>query len=153
MHDLLSSGVISKNIPGPVPPRSMQNLSLKGNKFLMPLSEAEFTITSILEELQRDPNPVKNDRRHLRSTGAALSVAVGLLENSCPNMGARIMLFTGGPATQGPGMVVSDDLKEPIRSHTDLAKESCKYTKSAIKVIILLLFLNINFFLKSFMKL
>ena len=53
----------------------------------MPLSEAEFTLTSILEELQKDPNPVKNDKRPLRATGVALSVAVGLLENSFNNSG------------------------------------------------------------------
>ena len=43
------------------------------------------------------------------------------------------MLFTGGPATQGPGMVVSDDLREPIRSHTDLVKENAKHASKAIK--------------------
>jgi protein transport protein SEC23 len=103
------------------------------NRFLMPLSEAEFTLTSILEELQVDPNPVKSDKRPLRSTGAAISVSVGLLEVNNANLGDRVMLFTGGPGTQGPGMVVSEDLKEPIRSHTDLIKENSKYTKKAIK--------------------
>eukprot|EP01114_Cavostelium_apophysatum_P003750 TRINITY_DN1387_c0_g2_i2.p1 TRINITY_DN1387_c0_g2~~TRINITY_DN1387_c0_g2_i2.p1 ORF type:complete len:752 (+),score=199.83 TRINITY_DN1387_c0_g2_i2:97-2352(+) len=103
------------------------------NRFLMPLSEAEFTVTNILEELQRDPYPVKNDKRPLRATGVALSVAVGLLENTVPDSGARVMLFTGGPCTVGPGMVVSEDLKEPIRSHTDLMRDNCKHTKKAIK--------------------
>lgn len=53
----------------------------------MPLSEAEFTLTSILEELQKDPNPVKSDKRPLRATGAALAVAVGLLETTFANAG------------------------------------------------------------------
>jgi protein transport protein SEC23 len=53
----------------------------------MPLQEADLTITSILEELQKDPNPVKNDKRPLRATGVALSVAVGLLETSFQNSG------------------------------------------------------------------
>jgi len=105
----------------------------RGNRFLLPLSEAEFTLTSILEELQPDPNPVKSDKRPFRATGVALSVAVGLLEVTYPNTGARVMLFTGGPCTQGPGMVVSEDLKEPIRSHSDLVKENTKHTKKAIK--------------------
>lgn len=105
----------------------------RGNRFLMPISDAEFTLTSILEELTPDPNPVKSDKRPLRSTGVALSVAVGLLEATYPNTGARVMLFTGGPCTQGPGMVVSEELKEPIRSHTDLVKENSKYTKKAMK--------------------
>lgn len=44
------------------------------------------------------------------------------------------MLFSGGPATEGPGMVVSNELREPIRSHHDIDKETAKYYKKAIKV-------------------
>jgi len=113
--------------------QQMQTSPTRASKFLMPLAEAEFTLTSILEELQRDPYPVKNDKRPLRSTGTALSVSLGLLENTVPDSGARVMLFTGGACTQGPGMIVSDDLKEPIRSHTDLSKDHCKHTKKAMK--------------------
>jgi len=136
VQDLLA--LANKPAPGGAPAPNMMNrgampVNVKGNRFIMPLSEAEFTVTSILEELQKDPNAVKSDKRPLRSTGVALSVAIGLLENSFPNCGARVMLFTGGPCTQGPGMVVSDDLKEPIRSHTDLAKDNCKYTRTALK--------------------
>lgn len=45
------------------------------------------------------------------------------------------MLFVGGACSQGPGMVVNDDLKQPIRSHHDIDKDNCKYMKKAIKVI------------------
>ena len=64
-----------------------------------------------------DTRPIiTNDTRpDLRCTGVAVtSVAVGLLETTYPHTGARIMLFAGGPATEGPGMVVSNELKEPI---------------------------------------
>lgn len=44
------------------------------------------------------------------------------------------MTFIGGPATQGPGMVVGDELKMPIRSWHDLEKDNAKYTKKATKV-------------------
>lgn len=44
------------------------------------------------------------------------------------------MLFSGGPATEGPGMVVSNELREPIRSHHDIEKETAKYYKKAVKV-------------------
>ena len=44
------------------------------------------------------------------------------------------MLFIGGPCTQGPGMIVGESLKDPIRSHHDLEKDSCKYHKKACKV-------------------
>ena len=49
-------------------------------RFLIPVSEAEFQITSILEALVKDPWPIANDKRALRCTGVALGVAVGMLE-------------------------------------------------------------------------
>ena len=44
------------------------------------------------------------------------------------------MLFSGGPATEGPGMVVSNELKEPIRSHHDIERDTVKHFKRAAKV-------------------
>ena len=38
------------------------------------------SLTDLLGELQRDPWPVSQGKRHLRSTGVAISIAVGLLE-------------------------------------------------------------------------
>lgn len=43
------------------------------------------------------------------------------------------MLFIGGPCSQGPGQVVNDDLREPIRSHHDIHKDNAKYMKKGIK--------------------
>lgn len=103
-------------------------------RFLMPVQHADFQLIKVLEGLQKDPWPVANDRRSLRCTGVALSVAVGLLESSFQNAGGRIMLFAGGPATEGPGMVVGPELREPIRSHHDIDRESAKYYKKALKV-------------------
>lgn len=103
-------------------------------RFLLPVQQAEFQLTKALEQLQKDPWPVANDRRSLRCTGVALSVAVGLLETSFQNAGGRIMLFAGGPATEGPGMVVGPELREPIRSHHDIDRDNIKYYKKALKV-------------------
>src|SRR5277367_5172720 len=108
-------------------------------RFLLPLAQCEFQLTSTLEQLQKDPWPVANDRRPTRCTGAALSVAVGLMETSFPNAGARIMLYAGGPCTEGPGMVVATELKEPIRSHHDIERDNAKYYRKASKVILHLL--------------
>lgn len=44
------------------------------------------------------------------------------------------MLFAGGAATEGPGMVVTHELKEPIRSHHDIDRDSAKHFKRATKV-------------------
>ncbi len=44
------------------------------------------------------------------------------------------MLFCGGACTQGPGMVIDEELKNTIRSHHDIEKDNCKYMKKAMKV-------------------
>nr|CAD7265552.1 unnamed protein product [Timema shepardi] len=118
------------------------------NRFLQPVHKCDMSLTDLLGELQRDPWPVSQGKRSLRSTGVALSIAVGLLEVSLglapvskdspvmcayPNTGARIMMFVGGPCSQGPGQVVNDDLRQPIRSHHDIHKDNAKYMKKAIK--------------------
>ena len=110
------------------------SFSLDQHRFLLPVKDCEFVLTSILENLQRDPWPVADDKRPERCTGVAMSVAVGLLETTFPNTGARMMLFCGGAASEGPGMVVSNELREPIRSHHDIEKESAKHYKKATKV-------------------
>ncbi|KAI9706266.1 MAG: GTPase-activating protein S23 [Bogoriella megaspora] len=102
-------------------------------RFLLPVQQCEFQLTNALEQLQKDPWPVDADKRASRCTGTALAVAVGLLESAFQNAGARVMLFTGGPATEGPGMVVGKELKEPIRSHHDIDRDNIKYYKKALK--------------------
>lgn len=54
------------------------------------------------------------------------------------------MLFSGGPATEGPGIVVSTELREPIRSHHDIERETAKHYKKAIKVSMSLLELPLD---------
>ncbi|CAI9605079.1 unnamed protein product [Staurois parvus] len=92
-------------------PMQPQEQPFLSSRFLQPVHKIDMNLTDLLGELQRDPWPVPQGKRPLRSTGVALSIAVGLLEGTLPNTGARIMLFTGGPPTQGPGMVVGDELK------------------------------------------
>jgi protein transport protein SEC23 len=119
---------------GAVPPMSPHQAQQFGaSRFLLPVQQCEFTLTSILENLQRDPWPVPNDKRAQRCTGVALDIAVGLMEVSFPNTGGRIMLFAGGPATVGPGMVVSTEKREIIRSHHDIEKDTAKYHRKATK--------------------
>uniref|UniRef100_A0A8C6PF78 Protein transport protein SEC23 n=1 Tax=Nothobranchius furzeri TaxID=105023 RepID=A0A8C6PF78_NOTFU len=102
-------------------------------KFLQPVHRVDMNLTDLLGELQRDPWPVPQGKRPLRSTGVALSVAVSLLEGTFPNTGARLMLFVGGPPTHGPGMVVGDELKTPIRSWHDIQKDNARHLKKATK--------------------
>lgn len=44
------------------------------------------------------------------------------------------MLFIAGPCTQGPGIIIDEELKHTIRSHHDIEKDNAKYMKKAIKV-------------------
>eukprot|EP00547_Thalassionema_nitzschioides_P003888 CAMPEP_0194199076 /NCGR_PEP_ID=MMETSP0156-20130528/227_1 /TAXON_ID=33649 /ORGANISM="Thalassionema nitzschioides, Strain L26-B" /LENGTH=810 /DNA_ID=CAMNT_0038923917 /DNA_START=169 /DNA_END=2601 /DNA_ORIENTATION=+ len=93
-------------------------------RFLLPVSECSFVLESILDDLHKDPWPVPTDKRTARATGCALSVATSLLHLTMPRRGARVMLFTGGPCTSGPGAVVSRLKEEDMRSHADLAKKA-----------------------------
>ena len=128
-------GLSSQSRAAPRPGQPMPQATFGAARFLLPVQQCEFQLTGILESLTRDPWPVANDKRPLRCTGVALSVAVGLLETTYPNTGARIMLFAGGPATEGPGMVVSNELKkEPIRSHHEIGGDNVKHYKRANKV-------------------
>uniref|UniRef100_A0A7N5ZR15 Protein transport protein SEC23 n=1 Tax=Anabas testudineus TaxID=64144 RepID=A0A7N5ZR15_ANATE len=103
------------------------------SRFLQPVQKIDMNLTDLLGELQRDPWPVTQGKRPLRSLGVAMSIAVGLLECTFPNTGARIMTFISGPGTQGPGMVVGDELKTPIRSWHDIEKDNAKFMKKATK--------------------
>ncbi|VAH94095.1 unnamed protein product [Triticum turgidum subsp. durum] len=102
-------------------------------RFLLPASECEFILNSLIEELQKDPWPVSADQRASRCTGAALSVAASLLGICVPGSGGRIMAFIGGPSTEGPGSIISKPLSDPIRSHKDLDKGSAPLYNKAVK--------------------
>ncbi|KAG6593734.1 hypothetical protein SDJN03_13210, partial [Cucurbita argyrosperma subsp. sororia] len=103
------------------------------SRFLLPKSECEFALNSVLEELQKDPWAVPADQRAPRCTGTALSIAASLLGACVPGSGARILAFVGGPSTEGPGAIVSKNLSEPIRSHKDLDKDSAPHFHKAVK--------------------
>jgi protein transport protein SEC23 len=65
---------------GPVNPGQPSSQNFGASRFLLPISQCEFQLTGILEQLPRDPWPVTSDHRPARCTGVALSVAVGILE-------------------------------------------------------------------------
>ncbi|MFQ6657225.1 hypothetical protein Gotur_026998, partial [Gossypium turneri] len=103
------------------------------NRFLLPASDCEYTLDTLLDELQTDQWPVQAGHRASRCTGVALSVSAGLLAACLPGTGARIIALVGGPCTEGPGTIVSKDLSEPVRSHKDLDKDATPYFKKAVK--------------------
>jgi protein transport protein SEC23 len=105
--------------------------STEVQRFLLPVSECEFNITSAIEDLSSMP-ACPRGHRPLRATGAAISTAIALLEGCCsPSTGGRIMIFTSGPATVGPGCVVETDLGKTIRSHRDIFNSNAPLTDKA----------------------
>lgn len=91
------------------------------NRFLQPVHKCDMALTDLFGELQKDPWPVPQGKRYLRSTGTALSIVVGLLECIYPNTAARIMLFVGGPCSQGPGQDNARHMKKAIKHYKALA--------------------------------
>lgn len=79
-------GLSSQNRAAPRPGQPMPPTAFGAARFLLPVQQCEFQLTGVLESLARDPWPVANDKRPLRCTGVALSVAVGLLEVSFPRL-------------------------------------------------------------------
>lgn len=113
-------GIIKKDINN----FKSSNVFEMTNRFFQQTSICEFSLASLLESLKVDS--FKNEKyfRKERSTGCAINIAFHLLTSLYPKVGSRIMLFTGGPCTTGPGKIVETSLKNPIRSHHDLLKDS-----------------------------
>ena len=87
----------------------MKNDSNNIKRFLLPVSECEFTLNSILDDLQPDPWPVKSGNRPQRCLGTALNVGVALLEAALGfSKGSRLVTLIGGAVTYGPGQIVSE---------------------------------------------
>ncbi|KAM0944017.1 putative protein transport protein Sec23 [Dioscorea sansibarensis] len=97
--------------------------------FLLSVSECEFNITTAIEELVLFK--ALPGQRPQRATGAAISAAVAIIEGCAPFSGGRIMVFTSGPATVGPGMIVETDLSHSIRTHRDLFSGHAPFTEQA----------------------
>lgn len=94
--------------------------------FLLAVSECEFVVTTAIEEICSSGTFVSG-HRPLRATGTAISVAVGLMEGYMVKTGSRVMVFTSGPTTIGPGIVVESDGSFSIRNHRDLINGHAPY--------------------------
>ena len=90
----------------------MGSQSSAGSRFLVPLGECEFQVSQALEDIQKDAYQAVADHRPARCTGTALHIAAGLAAATLPpNGGAvKIMLFVGGPCTEGAFTLAHSDL-------------------------------------------
>lgn len=99
-------------------------------RFLMRKYECKEYVENIISSLGRDPFPVLSAYKPIRCTGAALSLAVSLLEANFPNSAVKYLLFTQGPCTFGPGTVTAIKYKE--KGKNDFVEEDT-YSSSAQK--------------------
>ncbi|OHS99228.1 Protein transport protein sec23-1 [Tritrichomonas foetus] len=90
------------------------------NKLIIPMSEAEQMLTSIIDNLEMNQCFVEKGKRAQRCTGAALHLAVTIIETINLRSNAQILLFTGGPVTRGPGTMADLDRKVIVRQHRDI---------------------------------
>jgi protein transport protein SEC23 len=86
----------------------------------------------ILDDLQKDPWPRQAQHRPMRSSGVALNVASCLLELTSAYNGSRIMMFVGGPPTEGTGRICALPNTEFMRQHVDIEKGNTPYLKDSL---------------------
>ncbi|CAH6723578.1 protein transport protein Sec23p [[Candida] jaroonii] len=95
-----------------------------GKQFLQPVSIVEYEVTNIFETLVTNTFPRLNRKeRPYRATGCAINIASLFLTSLLGNFGAtggHILTFVGGACTYGPGKIVGNQLREPLRSHHDI---------------------------------
>lgn len=89
-------------------------------KFFGLMSQCEFSVASIIDDLQLDCWPVAKEHRPMRCTGAALSAAASLLEIVAPQSSGHVVAFVSGVCTEGPGQVVVLPKESMIRTHHDI---------------------------------
>jgi len=98
----------------------------------VPLSAAGLALDAVMDSLQPDAE-LRPGQRPARATGPAVAAAVHLLAACVPGTGGRALLLTGGPATVGPGRVVSRDQGDSIRTHKDCEKGEARLFHKAAK--------------------
>jgi len=117
----------------PVRGQGNQPSAAGGGRFLLPLADCEFLLEQLLDDMDVWPEQPPPGFRPLRATGAAVGVATYLLEACLPQGAGRVMVFTGGSCTTGPGTTVSADLEDMLRTHKDLEKGACPYYSDSCK--------------------
>ncbi|KAL8229489.1 hypothetical protein R6Q57_014389 [Mikania cordata] len=118
-RDLSSSQIIDHLGIHPTKQQLGKTQGVQKHGFILPVSECEFNIATAIEDI-RHSSPLKPGHRSPRCTGTAILVAIALLEGFSVHTGSRVMVFTSGPTTMGPGMVASQDLNHSIRTHRDI---------------------------------
>lgn len=108
--------------------RQGKGLSSVAARFLSPVDHAEYHVLLVLELLVTNTFPhLHMKERPLRATGTALGVAAHVLSSILEpfgTVGGHVLCFVAGATTHGPGNIVGQYLKEPLRSHHDIDKSN-----------------------------
>jgi len=96
--------------------KKMLDLHDDSTDFFLPVCQTKDTLCKILEEVVTTKHA--GGERAARCTGTAISVALHVLDLVLTR--GRIYCFIGGPATIGKGRIVSQDLKDCVRSHANI---------------------------------
>jgi protein transport protein SEC23 len=94
------------------------------NRFVMPIEKCKDKLIKVLRRLKHNQFERKSTERALRSTGCALNIGSVILE-SMGTVG-RMTAVVGGACTHGQGKVISNQLTETFRDHTNLEDNSDK---------------------------
>ena len=94
------------------------------SSLLVPVGEGLLQLTAVLSSIERDGYEPNEESRETRGTGSALSLALAVLEALSPDSPGRVLLFTGGPCTTGPGQVVGTSRAETMRQRINFEKET-----------------------------
>jgi protein transport protein SEC23 len=103
----------------------------RAQAFITPLSVCEGTLNAIFDDMMKDTFKPTGPKRAECAAGAALNIAIGLMEATRGESHGRILSFLGTPPTVGAGTIVSLELKETIRSHHDIVKNKATHFKTA----------------------
>lgn len=119
---------------------------MPNNSFFSQYGSCDLEFANIVDSLTSDGNYGSMTKYEKRCTGVAIDFAVNLLSVLEPGMPARIITFTGGPITYGPGAITAETRNKPIRQFVDITSGKAPLTDSSMKVILLTLFLLLSYF-------
>lgn len=97
------------------------------------ITKGSLNVDTFLQYIQLDSFSDSKGFRQTRATGAAISFAVSLLETQSNEIAMKMFLFTEGPITSGPGKIITTDLKENLRSASEIINGKSNYTSEAKK--------------------
>ena len=103
------------------------------SRFFQSISEIGNEFGEILEDINIDQWRAKRGCRPDRCTGVAVQIAISLMESCLQGYNGRIILFSGGAPTVGPGRVIESSRAKHLRGHRDIVKGKALLYEPACK--------------------